>query len=142
MTGLAGLFLTGMLASTLLPLASEPVLLAYLAYLPQDAVWPPVLAMGLGNTLGGVITLMLGRGIRWLWFRRTEQDQTQKSSRTLAFVQRFGSPALVLSWLPVVGDPLVLVAGTLRLPVAACVFWITLGKFGRYAALVWLVPWW
>ncbi|MFW8564964.1 YqaA family protein [Orrella sp. 11846] len=142
MTALLGLFLTGFLAATLLPLPSEPVLLSYLTYQTPTSVWPAVLAIGLGNTLGAVVTLLMGRGLRWVWRRvRTGQKAVvtapakAPSARVQAVVQRLGPMALLMSWLPVVGDPMVLVAGTLRLPWLPCIVWIAIGKFGRYAIL-------
>jgi len=64
--------------------------------------------------------------------------------RALAILQRFGAKACLLSWLPVVGDPLCAVAGWLRLPFWPCVLYMAIGKFGRYvvmtAALLWFFP--
>jgi membrane protein YqaA with SNARE-associated domain len=62
----------------------------------------------------------------------------------VAWLRRFGPRACLLSWLPVVGDPLCAVAGWLRLPFWPCVAWMALGKCLRYivmtAALLWLFP--
>jgi len=64
--------------------------------------------------------------------------------RALAWLQRFGAPACLLSWLPGVGDPLCAVAGWLRLPFWPCVLYMAIGKFGRYllmtASLLWAFP--
>lgn len=140
--GLAGLFVTGLIASTLLPLASEPVMIAYLLANPDVPRWMPVLAIGLGNTMGGVITYLMGRGLRvvWLKWRPDDAPQGKVAARARASLERFGPLALVMSWLPVIGDPLCLIAGSLRLSFLACVFWVALGKFGRYATLAWLTP--
>lgn len=140
--GLAGLFLTGLLASTLLPLASEPVLVAYFLTSPDVPRWMPVTAIGIGNTLGGVITYLMGRGLRVLWMRWRSDDtpQGRVALHARASIDRFGPFALVMSWLPVIGDPLCLIAGSLRLSFWACVFWIALGKFGRYATLAVFTP--
>ena len=62
------------------------------------------------------------------------RSPTQRS-RVQAWVQRFGAPILLLSWLPVVGDPLCAVAGWLRLPWLSCLMFIVIGKFARYLAL-------
>jgi len=56
-------------------------------------------------------------------------------TRTQAWVHRFGAPILLLSWLPVVGDPLCAVAGWMRLPWLPCLIFITIGKFARYLVL-------
>ena len=64
--------------------------------------------------------------------------------RPWAWLKRFGPKACVLSWLPVVGDPLCAVAGWLKLPFWPCVGWMALGKFLRFllytVALLWLIP--
>ncbi|MGA1726496.1 MAG: YqaA family protein, partial [Burkholderiaceae bacterium] len=63
-------------------------------------------------------------------------------SRALQWLRRFGAKACLLSWLPVVGDPLCAVAGWMRLPFWPCVFYMALGKLARYtlltAGLLWL----
>ena len=56
-------------------------------------------------------------------------------TRARAWVHRFGAPILLLSWLPVVGDPLCAMAGWLRLPWLPCLIFLMLGKFARYLAL-------
>ena len=142
LAGLVGLFMTGLLASTLLPLASEPVFIAYLLSDPQASRLDSVLAIGLGNTLGGVITYFMGRGLRLLWLRWRPEDAPEGkiAAKARQGVQRFGPFALIMSWLPLIGDPLCLIAGSLRLSAWACVFWIAIGKFARYAMLAWFVP--
>ena len=78
----------------------------------------------------------LGQG--YLWAKPMPLDHA------LAWLRRFGPKACLLSWLPVVGDPLCAVAGWLRLPFWPCVGWMALGKFLRFvfytAALLWLIP--
>ena len=142
LAGLLGLFVTGLLASTLLPLASEPVFIAYLLSDPHAPRLASVLSIGLGNTLGGVITYFMGRGLRLLWLRGHPEDAPEGkiAAKARQSVQRFGPLALVMSWLPVIGDPLCLIAGSLRLSAWACVFWIATGKLARYALLAWFVP--
>ena len=58
--------------------------------------------------------------------------------RDRAWFARWGKPSLLLAWLPVVGDPLCLVAGLLRAPLAWFVVLVGIGKLGRYAFLAWL----
>jgi len=140
--GLSGLFLSGLAASTLLPMASEPVLVAYLFANPQVPKLWPVLAIGIGNTLGGVMTYWMGRGVNRVWNRWFASKDTAKrpSPRVMRLLDRYGPAGLFFSWLPVVGDPLCLAAGSLRLAVVPCVAWIAAGKFARYATLAYLVP--
>jgi membrane protein YqaA with SNARE-associated domain len=65
-------------------------------------------------------------------------------ARVLAWLERFGPKACLLSWLPIVGDPVCAVAGWLRLPFWPCVLYMAIGKFARYltltGALMWVFP--
>lgn len=139
--GLTALFLAGFIASTLLPIGSEPVLVAYLAEQAPAAWWPTValavIAVGLGNTLGGVFTYGMGVGVRYFWGRWREAPDPERQShrKARAWLDRWGPWALLLSWLPIVGDPLCLVAGAMRLRFWACVLAIAVGKFARYVLL-------
>ena len=149
--GLAAVFLISLLAATLLPLGSEPAVLAYVALSPE-MLWPAVAVATLGNTLGGVISFLMGAGARTL-VRRLRPECVDDASRPRGdrwqgyaerWVQRFGPVILLLSWVPLVGDPICAVAGWLRLPFLPCLAWMALGKFARYAilggALVQLLP--
>ncbi len=134
-TSLWGLLLSGFLSSTLLPGGSEAVLL----YLQRTAAHDPGalwLAATTGNTLGGMSTWLLGRIVAWRY--PGEQLAKPAQQRALTWLQRHGAPVLLLSWLPVVGDPLCLVAGWLRTPWAPALLFIALGKGARYLALLWL----
>lgn len=144
--GLGAIFAISALASTILPLGSEPVFLGYLALKPEF-FWAAVLVATAGNSLGGVITYWMGAGAH-LAFQRWRRPRSRASgvagavarpsiqqTRAQAWVHRFGAPILLLSWLPVVGDPLCAVAGWLRLPWLPCLIFIVIGKFARYLVL-------
>lgn len=121
--GLWALFVSSFLAATLLPGGSEAVLFGVLKLHPSQ-LWPALAVATLGNTLGGLSSYVIGRVI--------PQRQTLKG---LASVQRYGAPVLLLSWVPIIGDPLCVAAGWLRLNAGWSVFYIALGKFLRYAVL-------
>jgi membrane protein YqaA with SNARE-associated domain len=118
---LPSLFLSSFLAATLLPGGSEVVLYALLAREPA-LLWPALGVATLGNTLGALSTFLLG----WLVPRRPPPD------RAMGWMRRFGAPALLLSWLPLIGDALCLAAGWLRVAPAAAALFIALGKGVRY----------
>jgi len=117
------LFTSSFLAATLLPGGSEAALFAILKLHPAQ-YWVALGVATLGNTLGGLSSYLIGRII--------PQKQTL---RGLATLQQYGSPALLLAWLPVVGDPLCVAAGWLRLNVLLATFFMALGKFARYWAI-------
>ena len=132
-----GLFLSAFISATLFPGGSEAVLAA-LAYLKQHDTWLLLIIATLGNTLGGLSTFLLGG---WLARRvplTHTPASTQPARRTAAIrrVQQWGAPALLLSWLPVVGDPLCFAAGWLRINALQAALFITVGKAARYAVIL------
>lgn len=141
MLGLLTLFTSGFLAATLLPVGSEPVLVAYLLNASSPDWWPTVivaiLVMGAGNTLGGMVTYAMGRGVRILWNsrNRTEPVTPEQRRRSTRWLDRWGPWGLLLAWVPVVGDPLCLVAGAMRLPVLTSFLAMALGKLARYVVV-------
>ncbi len=122
--GLAGLFVSAFVSATILPGNSELVLAGLLAN-AQALKWPALAVATAGNTLGGMTSYALGR---FLPRPRTE-------SRALALAQRFGTPALLLSWVPVIGDALCVASGWLRQNAIAATVAIGIGKFARYWAI-------
>ncbi len=135
--GLPALFLLSFLASTLLPLGSEWLLVALL--LQGEPALPAVAVATAGNTLGACTTWAIGLwGSSGLARRvlRLDEAARQKAERLYG---RYGSWSLLLSWLPVVGDPLCLVGGLLRVPFPRFLLLVLAGKFARYAILALLV---
>ena len=128
-----GLFLSSFISSTLFPGGSE-VVLGVLAAARHYDPWLLLAIASLGNTLGALSTWALG----YLLARRfpLEARLAIKQRRALTWLRRWGSPALLLSWLPVVGDPLCFAAGFLRLPFLVSLVFITLGKTARYAIIL------
>lgn len=133
----AGLFLSAFGAATLLPLQSEAVLVALLLG-GQYPVWSLLLVASLGNVLGSLANWMLGRGIERWHDRRWFPISAQTLEKAQARYRRFGSWSLLLSWAPVIGDPLTLIAGVMREPLWRFLLLVTLAKVGRYALLAWL----
>lgn len=139
--GLSAVFVVAIVSATLLPAGSEWVVLGFLKLEP-DLFWTTMAVATAGNTIGGAISWWMGYGAE----RAYEKVRHRKPSelRALQWLQRFGARACLLSWLPVVGDPLCAVAGWLKLPFWPCVVYMAIGKFARYltmtAALLWIFP--
>ncbi|MBH3428230.1 YqaA family protein [Pseudomonas alkylphenolica] len=135
------LFFSAFGAATLLPLQSEAVLVGLLVREPQ-AVASLLLIATLGNVLGSIVNWLLGRGIehlrdrRWFPFTQAQLDKAQQR------YQRYGQWSLLLSWMPVIGDPLTLIAGIMREPFWRFVILVTIAKAGRYAVLALLTLGW
>jgi membrane protein YqaA with SNARE-associated domain len=139
--GLSTVFVVSFVSATLLPMGSEPAVFG-LVKLNPDLFWPAVLVGTAGNTAGGALTWWMGYGAERAYEHVTHRGSAHP--RALRWLERFGPRACLLSWLPVVGDPLCAVAGWLRLPFWPCVLYMTIGKFLRYvvmtAALLWVFP--
>ena len=121
------LFSSSFLAATLLPGGSEAVLFGVLKLHPGQ-LWIALAVATLGNTLGGMSSYLIGRIIP----QKTEL-------KGLARVQRYGAPILLLSWVPIIGDPLCVAAGWLRLNPWLSALYIAAGKFARYCVVAVLV---
>lgn len=134
--GYGCLFLLSFLASSLLPLGSEWLLVVMLL-----KGYPPlatVMTATLGNYLGAVTTYLIGlMGGERLISRllRVSAEQRERARRQY---RRFGSFTLLFSWLPVIGDPLCLVGGMMRTDFRLFTLLVASGKFVRYAALAWV----
>ena len=129
------LFFSALVSATLFPGGSEALLL-YRLHEGGNAL-TLVLVATTGNVLGSLITYAMGRlgneAVHRHWLRISD-EQVARAERWFA---RFGRPALLFAWLPVVGDPLCLVAGLLRCHMMTFLLLVSLGKLTRYAALAW-----
>lgn len=135
---LAALFLSALGASTILPMSSEAVLAAMTMTGNVDRALLFLVATA-GNTLGSVINWLLGR-YAGVWVEGRMAGRRRAYDRAVRWFRRFGIWSLLLSWLPVVGDPLTLVAGLLRTPFLPFVVLVLIGKAARYGAVLVVVP--
>ncbi|QXG35887.1 YqaA family protein [Pseudomonas viridiflava] len=133
-----GLFMAALGAATLLPMQSETVLAGMLL----SQAYPAVVLLSvatLGNVLGSILNWLLGRSIIRLrhkrWFPASE-TQLEKAQR---FYLKYGYWSLLLSWVPLIGDPLTLIAGVLREPLWRFVLIVTVAKGARYLVVAALV---
>ena len=128
-----GLFVWSFFAATVLPLSSEAPLAVLVR--AERRVALPVLVATAGNYLGACTTYWLGaRAARAL---AKGEGQGRRGERAAWLLRRYGQPALLLSWVPVLGDALVALAGGMRLPFGAFSFWVVLGNALRYWAVAW-----
>lgn len=134
MTAYLTLFGWSFLAATVLPLASEPMLVALVVTRGDMAM--PVLVATAGNYLGACTTYGLARvaATRIEPLSRT----AKRHAHARRVLERFGQPALLLSWVPLVGDAIVAVAGGVGIGFLPFSAWVLAGKLARYAAVAWL----
>ena len=129
--GLSTLFVVAFVSATLLPLGSEPALFGLLQLNP-GMFWPAIFVATAGNTLGGMLDWWLGYGAHEVV---DKYHHSTHHTRVIAWLEKLGPKACLLSWLPLVGDPLCAVAGWLRLPFWPCVGYMLIGKFMRYLVM-------
>ena len=128
------LFLTALIAATILPAQSEAVL-AGLLLTGAYPVWALIVVASIGNVLGSAINWLLGRGIERFRDRRWFPVKPAALARSERWYRRYGRWSLLLSWAPFIGDPLTVVAGVLREPFPVFLALVTIAKVGRYLAL-------
>lgn len=137
MWALGLLFLSAFGAATLLPLQSEAVLVGLLAQM-QYSVWLLVAVASLGNILGSCVNWWLGLKVEQYknkkWFPVSEQKMLQAQG----IYQKYGFWSLLLSWVPVIGDPITLIAGLLKENFVRFVVMVSIAKIGRYLFVYWM----
>lgn len=140
LTVYAGLFLTALVAATILPMQLEAALVALLL-----ADYPPLPLLGVasaGNIVGSVINWLLGRGIERFHDARWFPASPAALDRAQRWYRRYGKWSLLLSWAPIVGDPITVVAGVLKEPFPAFLALVAVAKIARYAMLAALTLGW
>lgn len=130
----AGLFAVALGAASILPMQSEPVLVALLL-LGDQPVWALVAVASLGNTLGSCINWLLGRAVERFRDRRWFPVPPEKLARAEGWYARWGRWSLLMSWAPIIGDPLTVMAGVLREPFWTFLLLVAIAKTGRYIVL-------
>ena len=135
-----GLFWNAFLAATLLPALSEVALAALI----KGAHGHPILLFvfaTIGNVLGSLLNWWLGSRIaafqekKWFPFNPKQIDSASKRFK------KYGIWSLLFAWVPIVGDPLTLIAGVLRVPIIPFLVLVTIGKTTRYGIIVIAVLW-
>lgn len=130
---LAVLFFWSFLAATILPVGSEPALVALTR--SSDRVALLLLIATVGNYLGACTTYGLAR----LAAEKADARLDSKAGpRAVHLLDRYGRPALLLSWVPLVGDAIVAAAGVVKIPFGPFSMWVIAGKAVRYAVVIWV----
>lgn len=138
MLGLVGLFLAAFLAATLVPAQSEALLTVML--LTKAYPWAVLLVVAsVGNVLGSCVNWWLGTKADSLSGRRWFPIKPHALERARRWYQRFGRGLLLLSFMPVIGDPITFAAGLLRERFGVFLLLVGAAKTARYAFLVWSV---
>ena len=130
------LFFSAFISSTLFPGGSEAAL-AYLVSEQTHSLFLLVSIATLGNTLGAMTSWGIGRLISIRY--SSEQFSSESQQKAVERLQKYGSPILLFSWLPIVGDPLCVAAGWVRIGWFQSLVFISVGKLLRYMVIVFVV---
>lgn len=131
------LFLSAFLAATLLPAQSEAMLLYLLGDYPA---WALIGVASVGNILGSCVNFWLGRNVQRFMYHRFFPFKPEQITKAQVRYHRYGVYSLLLSWMPIIGDPLTLIAGVMRERFWRFLLLVSIAKTTRYIALylIWL----
>ena len=138
MTTLVSLFFGALLAATILPFSSEIMLVTALKA-GEVSTGALVFIATLGNVTGALINWFLGGWLLHLADHKYFPFNQEQIDRAAKRFNKYGVWSLLLAWLPVIGDPLTFIAGTLKTPLPVFLFLVTIGKAARYAFIGWAV---
>jgi membrane protein YqaA with SNARE-associated domain len=130
----AALFTASFLSATVFPFQSEVVLFGMLVA-EHYTWWALVLVASAGNTLGSIANWLLGRLLAVFEDRPWFPVSRKKIAKAEHWYHRYGRWSLLLSWVPIIGDPLTIVAGVLREPLPIFVLLVAVAKTARYFAV-------
>ena len=134
--GYLGLFVAAFLAATIIPFSSDIILSAML--FGDFDPWLLWISASIGNWLGGMLGYSMGYLGKTDWLEKYLGMDHEKVSKMDVYAKKYGSYAALVTWLPVVGDPLAIALGFFKTRFVPTMFWMLIGKSGRYAAIIWL----
>ncbi|MEN0040731.1 MAG: YqaA family protein [Pseudomonadota bacterium] len=138
LTTYGGMFLSAFVAATLFPAQSEFVLIALIKSGEWSVFWLVVVA-SVGNTLGSVFNYIIGRAtgaFSSAWWFPVSEASLKKGE---VWYHRYGRWSLLLSWAPIIGDPLTVIAGFLKEPIGSFILLVAIAKTMRYVTLALIV---
>jgi membrane protein YqaA with SNARE-associated domain len=128
--GLWGLFLGCLLSATIIPFSSEALVTG--ALLLDYSPWTVILVATSGNTIGGMTCYLLGWLCKWSWIERFLKVKEETLAKAHQKVEKYGSFAALLTWIPIIGDPIALAMGLMRTRVVPTTLLMFIGKGLRY----------
>ena len=132
------LFFISFLAATILPFSSEVTLATLIASSNYNNLLLLIFA-SLGNILGSVVNWVLGFYSRNLATKRWFPFKDKQIKKSSSWFNRFGKWSLLFTWIPIIGDPLTLAAGLLRVKFIEFLILVSIGKVSRYIVIFYLL---
>ena len=131
------LFFTAFIAATIFPMQSEALLVTFLIK-TDHAPWLLVAIATAGNVLGSTVNWALGRYIEHFKDRQWFPASPKALEKAQLHYQRWGKWSLLLSWVPLIGDPITVIAGVMREKLWVFMALVLLAKGGRYIVVAWI----
>jgi membrane protein YqaA with SNARE-associated domain len=122
------------LAATVLPIGSEPAVGAVAAL--EEHVWELLVVASMGNYMGALANYAAGRWGRAFYIRHFFGVESEKLEKAEKYFHRWGTPVLFFAWLPIIGDPLTILAGVLKIHPLIFTLWVLPGKMFRYYIII------
>ena len=132
------LFVISFLAATILPLSSELMLAGLITTSNYDSLLLLIVA-SFGNVLGSVFNWVLGFYSRNLTIKKWFPFKDEQIERPSKWFNKFGRGSLLFAWIPIIGDPLTLAAGLLRVKFLEFLILVTIGKVSRYFIIYYFI---
>jgi len=132
------LFIISFLAATILPFSSELTLAGLMATSNYDNLFL-LIAASFGNILGSVVNWILGFYSRNLSTKKWFPFKNEKIERSSKWFNKFGRWSLLFAWVPIIGDPLTVAAGLLRVRFIEFLILVSIGKVSRYLVIFYLL---
>ena len=132
------LFIISLLAATILPLSSEIVLTTMLLTNLFEKNILLIVASS-GNILGSIFNWYLGKKITIFQDRKWFPVSPEQLNKSQKYFQKYGLWSLLLAWVPVIGDPLALLAGVLKVRFSIFFILVSISKISRYVFILYLV---
>ena len=134
--GYWGLFIGSFLASTLIPMSADVLLVGILAL--GGNVWACLVIATTGNWLGGLTSYWIGWLGRWEWIERWLKVKEEKLLRQKKNIDRYGVWLALFTWLPLIGDLLAVALGFYKIKPYASAIYMLIGRFARFLLWTWL----
>jgi membrane protein YqaA with SNARE-associated domain len=124
------LFTWSILSASAIPIGSEPYFIAIIVQ--KKVLLIPIIVAALGNIIGGLSTFWIGYKSGDIIAKKLSSDNQKQYDKASRIIEKYGSFAMIISWVPIIGDIIVALGGVLKTPIAASIFWMSIGKFLRY----------
>jgi membrane protein YqaA with SNARE-associated domain len=109
------------------------------AILIEKQVWIlPLIIATIANSLGSISTFWIGKKAGELTIHKLSDSNQKRAEQAKRIIHKYGAFAMILGWIPFLGDVIIGIGGALQLPFWKSTFWITIGKLGRYGILVYV----